>query len=110
MDVSHWMALESAMQGDQPRRGVSWATLRRIGSFARPHQRTLLWFLLLSVVSAVLTVATPVLAGRVVDAIVERQALETVIGLALLIARARHRGRRGRAGRRAGSRRGSARG
>ena len=34
MDVSTWMALESAMQGDQPRRGVSGATLRRIGGFA----------------------------------------------------------------------------
>src|SRR5688572_5510239 len=86
MDVSTWMALESAMQGDQPRRGVSGATLRRIAEFARPHRRTLLWFLLLSVISATITVATPVLAGRVVDAIVERQAMDTVIGLALLIA------------------------
>jgi len=86
MDVSTWMALESAMQGDQPRRGVSRATLRRIAEFARPHRRTLLWFLLLSVISATITVATPVLAGRVVDAIVERQAMDTVIGLALLIA------------------------
>ena len=86
MDVSTWMALESAMQGDQPRRGVSRATLRRIWSFARPQRRTLFWFLLLSVISAILTVATPVLAGRVVDAIVERQALGTVIGLAVLIA------------------------
>ncbi|HZO29193.1 MAG TPA: ABC transporter ATP-binding protein [Chloroflexota bacterium] len=86
MDVSTWMALESAMQGDQPRRGVSGATLRRIWGFARPHRRTLCWFLLLSVISAVLTVATPVLAGRVVEAIVERQALGTVLGLAVLIA------------------------
>jgi ABC-type multidrug transport system fused ATPase/permease subunit len=86
MDVSTWMALESAMQGDQPRRGVSRATLRRIWEFARPHRRTLMMFLVLSVVSATLSVATPVLAGRVVDAIVERQAVEVVVGLALLIA------------------------
>jgi ABC-type multidrug transport system fused ATPase/permease subunit len=80
------MALESAMQGDQPRRGVSRATLRRIWEFARPHRRTLALFLVLSVISATLSVATPVLAGRVVDAIVEQQALEVVVGLALLIA------------------------
>jgi len=86
MDVSTWMALESAMQGDQPRRGVSTATLHRIGGFARPHKRTLLWFLLLSVIAATITVATPVLAGRVVDAIVERQAVGTVVGLSALIA------------------------
>jgi ABC-type multidrug transport system fused ATPase/permease subunit len=86
MDVSHWMALESALQGDQPRRGVNRATLRRIADFVRPHRRALVLFLLLSVVSAVLTVATPVLAGRVVDAIVERREVSTVVGLALLIA------------------------
>ena len=86
MDVSTWMALESAMQGDQPRRGVSSATLRRIATFARPHRRALLLFLILSVLSAILTVATPVLAGRVVDAIVRREAIQTVVGLAVLIA------------------------
>ena len=86
MDVSTWMALESAMQGDQPRRAVHGATLRRIGDFARPHRRALLVFLMLSVVSAVLTVATPVLAGRVVEAIVERHDVSIVVGLAGLIA------------------------
>jgi ABC-type multidrug transport system fused ATPase/permease subunit len=43
-------------------------------------------FLLLSIVSAVLAVATPVLAGSVVDAIVEGESERRVIGLALLIA------------------------
>ena len=66
MDFSHWMALESAMQGEQPRRRFSAATLRRIAAFARPHRRALVAFLALSVVGAVLTVATPVLAGPVV--------------------------------------------
>ncbi len=86
MDVSTWMALRSATQSNQPRRAVNGATLRRIAGFARPHRRALVAFLLLSVVSAVLTVATPVLAGRVVDAIVERQDVGTVVGLAVLIA------------------------
>jgi ABC-type multidrug transport system fused ATPase/permease subunit len=42
-------------------------------------------FLLLSVVAAVLAVATPVLAGQVVDAIVKRRDSGTVIGLAFVI-------------------------
>jgi ATP-binding cassette, subfamily B, bacterial len=80
------MALSSAMQGDQPRRGVGRATLRRIARFARPHRKTLAAFLILSVVSAILSVATPVLAGRVVEAIVERRDTGTVIGISVLIA------------------------
>ena len=86
MGFNNWMALESAMQGDQPRRTVSRATLRRILDFARPHRRELGLFLVLSVVTAGLTVATPVLAGRVVDAIIKGGPEGRVIGLALLIA------------------------
>jgi ABC-type multidrug transport system fused ATPase/permease subunit len=86
MDAGTWTALQSAMQGDQPRQAVNGATLRRIGGFARPHRGALLVFLLLSVVTAGLTVATPVLAGRVVDAIVGQGEVSTVVGLAVLIA------------------------
>jgi ATP-binding cassette subfamily B protein len=86
MDFSHWMALESAMQGDQPRRRFSRATLRRIVDFARPHRRALAGFLGLSVVAAVLTVATPVLAGRVVDEIIGGADAGRVIALAGVIA------------------------
>jgi ATP-binding cassette subfamily B protein len=86
MDFGHWMALESAMQGDQPRRAFSRVTIRRIGAFARPHRRALIAFIALSVVTAVLTVATPVLAGQVVDAIVDGRSQSTVLVLAGLIA------------------------
>ena len=41
------------------------------GSAARPYRRNLACFLILSVVAAVLTVATPVIAGEIVDTIVE---------------------------------------
>ena len=74
------------MQGQQPRRAFSRATIRRILAFARPHRRALVAFLALSVVSAVLTVATPLLAGQVVDVIVDGGAQSTVIVLAGLIA------------------------
>lgn len=86
MDFSHWMALESAMQGDQPRRAFSAATLRRIAVFARPHKRALVIFLVFSVIGAVLTVATPVLAGRAVNEIVSGRDRRTVITIAMLIA------------------------
>ena len=87
MDVSVWMALESSMQGDgRRRRKVSRATVRRVVAFAGPHRRALVAFLALSTVGATLGVATPVLAGRAVDAIVERRAIGSVVGLAVLIA------------------------
>lgn len=57
---------------------------RRIGLFARPHTRLIVVFLVLSVFGASLAVLTPVLAGRVVTAIVDNQAFRVV---ALLAAR-----------------------
>ncbi len=86
MDFSHWMALESAMHGEQPRRAFSRSTLRRIAAFARPHYRALAAFLALSVTTALLTVATPVLAGLVVDEIIEGKDEGRVIALAVVIA------------------------
>ena len=86
MDVSVWMALQSTMQDEGPRRSVSRATLRRVMAFARPHRRRLLAFLLLSTAGAVLGVASPVLAGQAVDAIVAGDDAGTVGALAVLIA------------------------
>jgi ABC-type multidrug transport system fused ATPase/permease subunit len=86
-DMNTWMALRSAMQDDgRARRPVGRATRRRVAEFARPHRRTIAMFLGLATVSAVLGVATPLLAGQAVDAIVERRASGTVIVLAALIA------------------------
>ncbi|MDQ4069099.1 MAG: ABC transporter ATP-binding protein/permease [Actinomycetota bacterium] len=85
-DASAWMVLQSAMHGDEPRRPVSRATLRRVARFARPYRRELAAFLLLSTAGAVLGVATPVLAGQAVDAIVDGRALGMVVALAVLIA------------------------
>jgi len=86
MDFSHWMALESAMHGEPQKRSISRATLRRVWAFAAPHRRALIAFLCFSAISAVLTVATPVLAGEVVDALIEEGSEKRVITLALLIA------------------------
>jgi len=86
MEVTAWMSLYNAMHAQQDRRPFSRATLRRIVEFARPHRHRLALFLVLSVVTAVLVVATPVLAGRVVDAIVQGAPHDVVVGLAVLIA------------------------
>jgi ATP-binding cassette, subfamily B, bacterial len=86
MEVTAWMSMYNAMHAQQEQRPFSKATLRRIARFARPHRAQLARFLLLSVATAVLAVATPVLAGRVVDAIVQGTTPDVVIGLASLIA------------------------
>ncbi|MFD3777656.1 ABC transporter ATP-binding protein [Streptomyces sp. NPDC058612] len=86
MEVTAWTSLHSAINAEQDRRPFSRATLRRIAAFARPHRRGLLCFLLLSVVGALLAVATPVLASQVVDTIVDGRENGTVTRLALLIA------------------------
>src|SRR5918999_4603079 len=86
MEMVAWQSMYQAAHAQEERRPFSVATLRRIGEFARPHRRRLGAFLLVSVVGAVLAVATPVLAGRVVDAIVEDGSRREVVGLAALIA------------------------
>ncbi|MEO3930792.1 ABC transporter ATP-binding protein [Micromonosporaceae bacterium B7E4] len=85
MEVTAWNSLYHAMHAQQDKRPFSMATLRRIAGFARPHRRRLTGYLLLSVVMAVLAVATPVLAGRVVDGIVGGGSTDLVVGLAVLI-------------------------
>ncbi|GHA46325.1 ABC transporter ATP-binding protein [Streptomyces tauricus] len=74
------------MNAQRERRPFARATLRRIAGFARPHRRRIGQFVVLSVATALLAVATPVLAGRVVDAIVAGGDEATVVRLALLIA------------------------
>ena len=86
MEVTAWTSLYNAMNAQQDKRPFSRATLRRILVFARPHRVRLTSFLVLSVVMAVLAVATPVLAGRVVDAIVDGAPVSDVVWLAVVIA------------------------
>ncbi len=86
MEVTAWNSLYTTMTAQEERRPISRATLRRIAVFAKPHRTQLGWFLLLSVITAVLAVATPLLAGRVVDAIVGGSEPSVVITIAVLIA------------------------
>ncbi|MGW3321689.1 ABC transporter ATP-binding protein [Streptomyces virginiae] len=86
MEVTAWTSLHSAINAQQDRRTLTRAGLRRVAAFARPHRRGLTLFLLLSVVTALLAVATPVLASRVVTAIVDGRDSSAVTRPALLIA------------------------
>ncbi|MFE0028588.1 ABC transporter ATP-binding protein [Amycolatopsis sp. NPDC059021] len=81
-----WALMSSAMRSADTPKALTRGTVRRVARFARPHWGKLLIFLVLTVVSAVLAVTTPVLAGKVVDAIVAGRDLPLVIWLAVVIA------------------------
>ncbi|WP_231648505.1 ABC transporter ATP-binding protein [Saccharothrix sp. NRRL B-16348] len=80
------MSLYHVTNAQDDKRPFSVATFRRIWAFARPHRVRLAQYLALSVVVAVLAVVTPVLAGRIVDAIVNGAAYQVVLVLAAVIA------------------------
>ncbi|MFD3801102.1 ABC transporter ATP-binding protein [Kocuria palustris] len=87
MNASPWALMRSATQSESLKGSrISGETVGRVVRFARPHSRMLLGFLLTSVVVAVLGVITPVLAGRVVNAITGSGSVDLVVRLALLIA------------------------
>ncbi|RKQ35160.1 ABC transporter ATP-binding protein [Kocuria tytonis] len=86
MQSAH-MAMWRTMKGqDNKGRKISGRTVRRIATFARPHRGAITAFVLVSVVLAVLGVVTPVLAGRVVNAITGGHDVSVVVWLAVAIA------------------------
>uniref|UniRef100_UPI002612744A ABC transporter ATP-binding protein n=1 Tax=Gordonia sp. (in: high G+C Gram-positive bacteria) TaxID=84139 RepID=UPI002612744A len=89
MESVAWDVMYKSMTSTQaPSRADRRATVRRILTFARPHRRRIAVFLALSVVTAVLTVVTPLLAGRVVNLIAaaDPAATATIVWLAVAIA------------------------
>ncbi|WP_443057017.1 ABC transporter ATP-binding protein [Streptomyces sp. IBSBF 2390] len=86
METTAWTQLHSVMNAQADRRPLARATLRRIAAFARPHRAGIVRFVMLGVVTALLAVATPVLAGHVVDAIVAGHDSGRIVRLSLLIA------------------------
>lgn len=86
MESVAWDQMYRRMHAPEEQRSFSLATARRILRFAGPHQRRLIAFLVLSVAAAVLVVATPLLAGRVVNDIFAGSPPRTVILLASAIA------------------------
>ncbi|MEU4564072.1 ABC transporter ATP-binding protein [Actinoplanes sp. NPDC023936] len=89
MSMPSWTMLRSIQNSDQVKRHqVKPGTARRITRFARPYRRDITVFLLTVVVAAGIGVATPLLAGQVINAITGGgpEAADTVVRLALLIA------------------------
>jgi ABC-type multidrug transport system fused ATPase/permease subunit len=81
-----WSLMMSAARAESLPRSVPKGTLPRIWRFASRHHRALTVFLALATASAVIGVATPVLAGRIVTAITSASAPSVVVVLALVIA------------------------
>ncbi|GAB3269872.1 ABC transporter ATP-binding protein [Sinomonas notoginsengisoli] len=86
MQSAAWSSLHQISRAQGGKSPFSRETLRRVLDFARPHRARLVAFVLASIVTAFLAVATPVLAGQVVDAIVSSASVSTVVWLAALIA------------------------
>ncbi|SHL21571.1 ATP-binding cassette, subfamily C [Pseudonocardia thermophila] len=86
MEMVAWESMYHAANAREEKRPFSRATLSRIWRFVRPHRRRLAAFLLVSVIGAALAVASPVLAGQAVDAIVHGGPVGAVVGIAALIA------------------------
>ena len=70
MESIAWNQVDRGMHGPDEQRSFNRETARRIFAFARPHRRKLIGFVVLSIAAASLAVATPVLAGKVVNAII----------------------------------------
>ncbi|TQM29656.1 ABC transporter ATP-binding protein [Nocardia bhagyanarayanae] len=80
-----WSQMYRRMNAPDEQRPFSLATAKRILRFAAPHRRRIAVFLMFSVISALLAVATPVLAGRVVNDIVGGAAPRAVVTVAAII-------------------------
>ncbi|VXC10765.1 ABC transporter ATP-binding protein [Plantibacter sp. T3] len=86
MESAAWSSLYKISTAKDGKHGISRESVRRIMTFAVPYRSKLLVFIALSVAGAFLAVATPVLAGQVVDVIVARGEVATIVRLAFVIA------------------------
>src|SRR3954449_5557490 len=87
--MSSWSMLRSIQNSDRVNQHrITRGTTRRILRFARPYRRDIVVFLITVVLDACIGVATPLLAGHVVNAITGggSQAATVVVRLALMIA------------------------
>ena len=86
-NASAWRTLHS-MRTDRSvvEKTLPKGTGRRVLAFARPYTRDLSIFLVIIVIDAFITVATPVLAGRVINTITAHGAVHTVVRIAFIIA------------------------
>lgn len=84
MESAAWNSLWR-MSGQEKGKAYAPTTPRRVLAFAGVYKKQLLIFVFFSICAAVLTVITPVLAGRVVDAIVAGQEASVILKIAVMI-------------------------
>ncbi len=84
MESAAWHSLWR-LSGDKGR-AYAETTPKRVLKFAAGYKSRLIVFVIFSIISAILAVITPVLAGRIVDEIVARSGIQVIINLALMIA------------------------
>ncbi len=80
--VMRSMRRDSTLSKRQLRVGIA----RRVAAFARPYKLELFLFLVIIVLDALIGVATPVLAGRVVNQITAHGEVRVVVWIAVIIA------------------------
>ncbi|MDQ1731387.1 MAG: ATP-binding cassette, subfamily bacterial [Pseudonocardiales bacterium] len=80
--VMRSMRRDSDTSNHQLRAGIA----RRVLEFARPYRRDLVLFTVIIVLDALIGVATPVLAGRIVNEITSRGSIRVVVWIAIVIA------------------------
>ncbi|HEY1966412.1 MAG TPA: ABC transporter ATP-binding protein, partial [Pseudonocardia sp.] len=86
MDATAWTLLSATARGAElGGRAIAKGTVRRIWLFAAGYRRQILLFLVLTVVSAVVGVLTPLLAGRVVNVIVGAGRIGDAVRMVLLL-------------------------
>lgn len=87
MSMNHagWAAL-GGMRRSKEQKALTPGTIRRSWSFISRYRTRLIVYLSVSALGAVLTVVSPILAGDVVNAIVDGSDVNVVVRLALLIA------------------------
>jgi ATP-binding cassette, subfamily B, bacterial len=85
--ANSWQMMRSLRQDRSvAKQKLAPGTAKRIFAFAWPYKRELAVFLVAVIADAVIGVATPVLAGRVVNVITRQGAPGTVVRIAVLIA------------------------
>ena len=82
----HWAVMRSMRRDPAMATGLRKGTARRVLAFATPYRWLLLLFLIVVIFDSLIGVATPVLAGRVVNEITSHGAVRTVGWIAVLIA------------------------
>src|SRR5690625_2088976 len=85
MNHAGWAAL-GGIRRSKDQQALKPGTIRRAWSFIAQYRTRLIFYLIVSALGAVLTVVSPILAGDVVNAIVDGSQVQLDINLALLIA------------------------